>query len=180
MFFTFEAKNDCDNALRSVAKGDKSALVEIYREYGKIIYSLAFHYSGSKSDSEDILQDTMLKIMKQAHNYRHGSSPKAWVLSVARSCALDYVKKRGNGISLDAFDTDIAFTTYSDEHIYIADALKTLTKDERILLKLRYYAGLDLKEAAKVLNISHSAARKRCQRALDKLKDYFDEKEEIK
>lgn len=174
MFLLFEFSDICDEAIINISKGRIDELSIIYRQYGKMIYSVALQIVKQKSDAEDALQDTMLKILRSAHGYRKGSNPKAWVLAIARSCALDRLKKRGSALSLDTEEQKCAFSEDDVEFIYISEALSKLSDEEQLIIKLRYYADLNHKEIAKVMGISHAAARKRCQRALDKLKAYFD------
>ncbi len=180
MFLFWNIHDECDEAIYSISKGDRNALSVIYREYGKMIFSVALQIVKQKSDAEDVLQDTMLKILKSAHGYRKGTNPKAWILSITRSCALDRLKKRGNDLPLDAEVRDCSFTEDNVEFIYINEALNKLSHDEQLIIKLRYYADLDHKGIAKVMGISCAAARKRCQRALEKLRSYFEEQEEKK
>ncbi len=175
MFLFLSFGDECDEAICNISKGDRNALSVIYRQYGKMIFSVALQIVKQKSDAEDVLQDTMLKILKSAHGYRKGSNPKAWVLAIARSCALDKLKKRGNALALDAIEGEPLFTEDNVEFIYVHEALSRLSDEERLIIKLRYYAELDHKEIARVFGITHATARKRCQRALEKLKSYFEE-----
>lgn len=69
-------KDFCDEAICRLAKGDKNALSELYQFYGKMIFSVAKQIVGNRADVEDVLQDTMVKILKQVHNYKSGSNPK--------------------------------------------------------------------------------------------------------
>ena len=167
-----------DDALCELAGGNKNALEAIYREYGKLIYSIAFAILKSREDSEDVLQDVMLKIVRSAHRYRKGTSPKAWIASVARSCAMDHLQKNKDKLSLDDESVPIPFTEDNYDFILLREALETLSDEDNLLIRLRYYAGLDLKEIATVLCISHSAARKRCSRALETLGKYFQERKD--
>ncbi len=56
----------------------------------------------------------------------------------------------------------------------VRDALEEMSDNDREILVLRHFEHLSSKDAAFVLNIEHSAARKRYLRALKRLREVFD------
>ena len=62
---------------------------------------------------------------------------------------------------VDLDDADLAIAGSSDDLIALDEALEKLTKKDKMkadLVKLRFFAGLTMEQAAKVLGISHSTA----------------------
>ena len=72
-------KELCERALIKIAQGDISALDVIYNHFGKLLYSIAYSMTGDKHLSEDILQETFLKIAEKALTYKKGTNEKAWI-----------------------------------------------------------------------------------------------------
>lgn len=178
MLFVHDVNEMCDNAICSISEGDKSALSVIYRNYGRMIYSVAFEIVKNSVDAEDVLQDVMVRILEYAHNYRRGSNPKAWVMSIVRNSALDRLKKKNKASSFEeAADNmlteESSIQDNNDEFLLIRDALGTLTAEERVVVKLKIYAGLTHNEVAKVVGINPVLVRKKYQRSIEKLKKYY-------
>lgn len=157
----------CNKALQRLAEGDVTALSVIYDNTARLIFSLALSLLGNREDAEDVLQDTMLKLVKAAPNYKKGS-PKAWVLSIARNCALDTLRKhRVNSDEAEPYSPDPEL-----ERLEVTDMLNALNDDEKQTVVLHIYGGFSHKEIGAVLGISPAAAQKKYRRALLKLKRY--------
>ena len=162
-----------DRALRRLATGDRSALERIYELYGRLIYSVAYTVVENIADAEDVLQETMIQLVRYAHRYQPNSSPRAYILTITRHIAIDLVRKRKPQASLEE-----AGDRSSDdgllEAVEVLDMLRRLSEEERQAVTLHLYAGLSHKEVAKVLEITPSAAEKKYQRALAKLKKHYE------
>lgn len=171
---------DYDKTIGKIAEGDKEALALIYRAYGKLIYSVGYNIVKNSADAEDILQETMLRILKCANTYRRGTNPKAWVLAIARNCAIDMLNSRKFHIPLDEAVT-LASDDVSalDEMLLIEDAMRQLSFEERTVINLRLNIGLSHKEIASVLGINVFAAQKKYQRALKNLQTILLNQEEL-
>ena len=157
---------DCNKALRRLAKGDASAVSVVYDNTARLVFSLAFSLLGNREDAEDVLQDTMLKVIKFANSYKKGS-PKAWVLSIARNCAMDILRKQRPSSE----ETEPSSPDPELAKLELIDMLNALNNDEKQAIVLHIYGGFSHKEIGTVLNISPAAAQKKYRRALQKLKE---------
>jgi RNA polymerase sigma-70 factor (ECF subfamily) len=54
--------------------GNPDAFRELYEVHGARIFGIAFRYTGSQSDAEDIMQETFIKAFKNIHTFH--SNPK--------------------------------------------------------------------------------------------------------
>lgn len=183
MLFGDETTRECDQAIAAVAQGDKEALTVLYRTYARMICSVAKSILAGSDEVEDVLQETMLRVIRYAKTYRAGSNPAAWVLSIARNCAKDIAAKRPphGSISFDDEGADPLKKLCTDgsldfeKAVIVHDALKTLSPEETAIVKLKYYYGFSYKEIAFVLETNAAAVNKKCQRAIKKLQSYFKE-----
>lgn len=172
-------ERECDDAIVKIANGEKDALKTVFTAYSQFIASAAYQILQNKEDSEDVLQDVMIKIASSASSYRPGSSPRAWIASVTRNTALDKLRKRRNNVSLDTYsDTSLPEELVyedSEEKRLLGDALRTLDAEDRLVINLKLHMGFKYKEIACALGISPHAAQKRYERAIKKLRVYFEE-----
>ncbi len=175
MLLFWNINEKCDNAILEISQGNTEALSVIYREYGKMIYSVGYQIVNNVSDADDVMQEVMLNIVKYAHTYRSGTNPKAWIMSIVRSTALAIVKKRINAVPID--DVDYTITSDSeaiDEMLAARDAMNKLDEEERTILNLKLHVGLSHREISSVMGINLFAVQKKYQRALAKFKKYYD------
>jgi len=161
----------CNQAIIELAQGNREGLATIYDRMARLIFSVAYATTGNTADAEDVLQDTMIAVVRYAASYRDGSNARAFVLTIARHLAVDAVRKRKTTVPLEAVapaDQPACETDVS--RCDVRDLLAVLAPDERQLVVFRLYAGLSYREISRVMEISVVAAQKRYQRALKKLK----------
>lgn len=183
MLFGDDTKRACEQAIAAIAQGDKEALTVLYHNYARMICSVAKSILAGSDEVEDVLQETMLRVIKYAKTYRAGSNPAAWVLSIARNCAKDMAADRPprGSFSLDDEASEYLNRLCADgslsfeEAVIVHDALKMLSPEETAIVKLKWYYGFSFQEIAFVLETNAAAVSKKCQRAIKKLQRYFKE-----
>src|SRR6266496_1979561 len=74
---------------------DPAAAEALYARYASRIYGLGLVLLRSKTDAEDLVQDTFLKVWRtgSAFEPRRGSLD-VWILLIARSLAIDLLRRR--------------------------------------------------------------------------------------
>ncbi len=84
--------------LRRIAARDEDALAELYDRYSRVTYSIIMRILRLPSDSEDVLQETFVRVWSRAETYdaRLGS-PVAWLTRIARNQAIDRLRARRGG-----------------------------------------------------------------------------------
>jgi RNA polymerase sigma-70 factor (ECF subfamily) len=77
-------------------EGNESAFRELYENNYETIYRLAYRYSRSPEDAEDIMQDTFIKAFKsiKKFDFSISSNFSAWIYQIGLNCSLDYLRKR--------------------------------------------------------------------------------------
>src|SRR5215813_15108859 len=85
-------KEDREWIQRMAAK-DATALDAFYKRYNRIAFSLILRIVGNREDSEDVLTDVFWQVWQQAPRYDASrGKPIAWLLTIARSRAIDRVR----------------------------------------------------------------------------------------
>lgn len=72
---------------------DRQTISTWFYQYGNDVYNFLVYYQGSK-DVEDLVQEVFIKAFKGIESFRHDSSPKTWLISIARHVAIDSARKR--------------------------------------------------------------------------------------
>ena len=175
MFFN-NVDKICDKAIIEFSKGNNDSLSTIYDCMARLIFSSAYAILNNYQDSEDVLQDTMIHIAKNAHQYKSGSYAKSWILSITRNLSIDILRKRKNTVPMDEEMLDNDLQSEEDEfsNLEVNDILNILDEEERQIIIFRLYAKLPYKEITKIMSINVPTLHKKYQRAIKKLKINYD------
>jgi len=167
-----------------IAAGDHHALGELYDRHARLLYSLALRIVGDRSDAEDVLQDAFAQIWRQASRFDRGrGTVVGWLVTVARSRAIDRVRRRrpqleaGGDADLTARELadpapaiDLQLVT-AEQADRVRRALAALTDEQRLPLELAYYEGMSQSEIAARLDIPLGTIKTRMRQTLRRLRD---------
>ncbi|MCH7927584.1 MAG: sigma-70 family RNA polymerase sigma factor [Candidatus Dadabacteria bacterium] len=188
-----------------VNDNDDQAFELIVSRYMEKIYNLAYRITRDHYQSEDVLQEVYITLIKKLHTFRGESKFSSWLYRITANASymlLRAEKKYEHDLSLEDYvPYDSKGTLMGRIHhkdwssrpdivIYIKEALEILEKavDElpeayRVVFYLRDIDGLSNEEVSQVLEISVPAAKSRIHRARlyirDKVSDYFYEWKKI-
>lgn len=168
--------------VKNYLKGDEKALDLLVKRYLKPIYRFVYKYSQTSQNAEDIAQETFLKVWKNIKKYDNKKSFKAWVYTIAKNTALDYLKKK-NPVLFSQFEkqdgkntfvenikdlTDLPDTIAEKNSIkdMLGSALKNLSKNYQSVLTLYYTENMNFREIAEVLGESINTIKSRHRRGL--------------
>ena len=164
---------ECEKAILRIADGDGDALQIIHQYMNRQIYAVAYSVLRDFSLSDDVVQETYVKVLEKAFSYRKGTNARAWVLSIARNIAIDLFRhRRFESSGADDAENETRFdegTLLSS--MEVKNALDALDDEERQIVTMKVYAGLRHREIASLLGITVEACKKKYQRAADKLRD---------
>lgn len=165
-------------------EGDAGGLEALYQTLRKPVFLLCYSTLGDYSLAEDAAQETFLRVHDKAATYRPGSNPRAWVMSVARSVALNLREKRLRETPAELTENDVPRAPGAEESAVLAAdftrALSHLDEQERMVVILRVSCDLKHADIARVLGIKPGDARVRYFRALKKLRAYYRETDKSK
>jgi RNA polymerase sigma-70 factor (ECF subfamily) len=155
--------------LHRVARGDAAAFAELFDRYGARVLGLLVRMLGRRSDAEEVLQETFLRVWQRAGDYRvERSSPKTWIYLLARSRALDRIRSRDSSARRDAaVETRLTDTVGPpaaeaiESRVLVERALGTLTPEQRECVELSFFHGLSLSQIARRLQIPLGTAKSR-------------------
>jgi RNA polymerase sigma-70 factor (ECF subfamily) len=125
------------------------------------------------SDSEDVLQETLIRFIKTAPAFESGSHEKAWTMRVAINICknkLIYNKTR----YADELSENLAVEENEDLS-FVWAAVKELPEKYREVIHLYYHEGFQTAEIAEILNKNEATVRSLLHRGKSKLKETLGE-----
>src|SRR5688500_11712432 len=73
-----------DALLARARAGDRVAFEQLYRWFERPVFTLALRICGSREEAQDVLQETMLKVLGRVGEFRGGGSPFwGWLRQIA-------------------------------------------------------------------------------------------------
>lgn len=141
--------------------------------YGNAVLRMAYSYLHNMSDSEDILQETLIKYLKTQPELDSPEHEKAWLLRVASNLSknrLDYNRLR------DTDEREETLVSQEREDLsFLWEAVKQLPDANREVIHLFYYEGYPTAQIAKILNRRESTVRSNLRRGRKRLKKILKE-----
>ena len=165
---------ECEKAIQKIASGDHDALRVVHKYMNRQIYAVAYAVLRDFALSDDVVQETYVKIMEKAVFYEKETKARAWILSIARNLAIDIYRKRSFDFSSEEIEQEEEAERFDEGSVLVSMEVKrsldSLDDEERQIITMKIYAGLKHKEIAPLLDINEEACKKKYQRALVKLR----------
>lgn len=175
----YESGSHLEELLKRLAAGDKEALTQLYDETRAAIYGFSLSITKNPSDSEDVLQETYLKIWANAARYTAKGTPMSWILTIAKNLSLMKLRERKRHQDLEPEEWDMSFHipdsagNTEDRHLLEA-ALNILSDEERQIILLHAVSGLKHREIAQLQDMALATVLSKYHRALKKLRIYIE------
>lgn len=146
------------------------------QRYMDTIFRLAFHYTKSQAEADDITQEVLLKLYRADKEFESEDHVKYWLLRVTiNACKKVLLSPWRRTEPIENHTAAIPFP--SPEHSELMDAVLALPAKYRIPIYLRYYEDYSCDEVAALLHIPGATVRTRLRRARAMLKTDLQEAE---
>lgn len=159
----------------SLQANDKINYQETVEKYSNMVYRLAYFYTNSKYDADDIYQDVFLKYLQNQKQFENEEHKKAWLIKVTiNSCKKMWISSwKRKIISLN--NDEIKFEMEEDIGLY--NEIKKLPKKYRTVIHLFYYEQYSIKDISEILRQKESTIRTWLTRARKLLKNQIKEED---
>ncbi|MFZ1323285.1 MAG: sigma-70 family RNA polymerase sigma factor [Ignavibacteria bacterium] len=169
---------------------DVKAFNELVNRYKDRLVNFIFRYTGSREDSEDLAQDTFLRLYKSKHLYVEIAKFSTWFYTIALNLTRTYMSKKGkmkkksisNYYEDEEKDYDLTSTyihpddsaNAATEGEIIQRAINSLNEKFREVIVLRDIQDLDYEEIAKVTTLPLGTVKSRINRGRECLKEILE------
>lgn len=156
---------------------------EMYDKNMPGVYRYISYRVGNPSVAEDLTADVFEKALRNFDRYRkEKASPATWLTAIARNTVIDYFRKSGRIQVVREEDApeEASKEPLVEEQIAKLEEVRQLKlclaglpQFDQDLISLKFGAGMNNREIARVLNVSESNVGTRLYRAVRKLRDSF-------
>jgi RNA polymerase sigma-70 factor (ECF subfamily) len=174
-----------DRAERRLASrlqaGDPGAVADLYDRFGAATFGFLLGMLGDREAAEDVQQQVFTEVWRSGSRYDPSRAGLlTWVLTIARSRAIDHLRKRvpeprdpRGMVALAEGSTEAEADVLLDRW-RVAGLLARLPDDERALLRMRFFEELSQSEIAAATGIPLGTVKARMVRGLTRLRDLLD------
>jgi RNA polymerase sigma-70 factor (ECF subfamily) len=158
---------------REAARGDHAAFHELVDRHGKALFRSAVSLAPTRSDAEDLVQETFASAYKSLPAFDGRSSVRTWLTRILIRRAADAWRagrNRRQNVTLDAVEPATAKRTSVDQRLDLAAVLERLEPSHREVIVLREMQGLSYSEIAEHLNVPQGTVESRLHRARAELR----------
>ena len=162
---------------QSVQQDINAGIEEIYKKYVNMIYWVSFAYMKNNADTEDVVADVFVKLIKSGVKFQNEEHEKAWLLRAAINLCKDNLKHWRR----KSYDIDECENLQGEDYFKSNEILKSIMElPERYkeVIYLYYYEGYSTEEIAKILKKPNSTVRVHLHEARKILKGVIEEYEE--
>jgi RNA polymerase sigma-70 factor, ECF subfamily len=184
----FATGSDID-LVHACKKGDATAFEQLVKRYGRRLLRISQAVTRNREDSEDAVQEALLKAFQNLGDFREDSQFSTWLIRITVNQSLMKLRKQRTHkeVSLDedfqadgaVLSLDVPDRAPNPEQLCWASELRDIlvrTVEElrpilRTVFVLRDVEGLSIEQTAQALNLSQAAVKARLWRVRLQLRD---------
>lgn len=167
-------------------EGSREAFDELYKKYKNLAVHTAYLITGNLADSEDVVQETFVKVWIHARELHNDSGFKSWMMQILARTAYRTAKKSRREIPDDCVTdrmkaseevSSLDKVIQTEEAEMIMDAVRTLPVKLRTVIVLYYYDSFSVKEIAGMLGVMEGTVKSRLHTARQRIRAALPERE---
>jgi RNA polymerase sigma-70 factor (ECF subfamily) len=168
--------------MNRVAAHDQQAFGELYQQYGRAVYSLAYRILQNATQAEEVTQDTFLKVWQHRTQWDPQKGKlKNWLLAITHFTAIDRLRQERRQPALHPDPIEDTEETMLAPHVEArwqdGSALRLLVmqlpKEQAALIDLAFFQGMSHSDIASVTQIPLGTVKTRLRSGLQKLRELW-------
>ncbi len=166
--------------LDAFRRRDAGAIRALYREYGRLVYAVAYRVLGQHDLAEEAAQQTFIRAWQAADRFDVDRDPASWLATIAKRAAIDIYRRearRPASALADVAANDPALVSLPpdldtlDAVWHVRRAIDALPPEEASVVRLQHLDGMTQSEISAQLGIALGTVKSRSHRAHRKLAD---------
>jgi RNA polymerase sigma-70 factor (ECF subfamily) len=163
--------------MSQVRNGVGEMLGVLFDRYQSPLFNFYCKLTGSRTLSEDLVQEVFFRILKYRQSYRPGTPFRAWLYQIARNARADHLRKQRPEVT---WEPEIApavvlpdTAQQKQEAALLHRALMQMPEEKREVLILSRFQELKYEEIAQLLGCETNTVKVKVHRALQELRQVF-------
>lgn len=136
----------------------------------------------SHDDTDDVLQNTFIKIFRSIDNFKGDSKLYSWMYRIATNEAITFINKKAkeNKVDIEEWHQEMASNLSNDNHfsgdeiqLILQKAIATLPQKQQLVFNMKYFDELKYNEISEILETSVGALKASYHIAVKKIEEYI-------
>ncbi len=163
-----------EDIVTDIVLHDKHELFALlYKKYEHKVIDKCYSLLKDRNLAKEFAVDILTRTYERLDSYKHSATFSSWLYSITYNYCIDYLRTKkklhypnwndNNEIPeiIDEHDDETSSITYDE----LMDALEKIHPEEKTLILMKYQDNIQIKDIAKALRVSESAAKMRLKRA---------------
>ena len=159
-------------------KTQNEAFQKLLLDYQKPLYNHIRNIVLSHDDTDDVLQNTFVKVFQHLKNFKGESKLFSWMYRIATNEAITFINKKAkqSGKTNTYLQTKIVENLESDSyfdgdaiHLKLQKAILKLPEKQQLVFKMRYFEEIKYKDMSEILDTSVGALKASYHHAVKKI-----------
>jgi len=160
--------------LDAFRRREPGAVRALYRDYGRLVYAVAYRVLGRRDLAEDAVQETFVRAWQAADTFDVEREPAAWLATIAKRAAIDIYRREARRPTSDIIDLatdDPAVVTLPpdlgtvDAVWQVRNAIEQLSPDEADIIRMHHLEGMTHVQISEQLGVALGTVKSRSHRA---------------
>ena len=177
--------------LHRISERDDKAFSQLFLRYSNMVYRYAYSLTLNSNETDDLFQETWLRVVKYGDKIRDVNNFKSWIFSIIINLHRDQLRKKRTRrlyFSQRKLESDVmgesadctlgsVIPTVDDNsknveiNLMVKDALATLPLKQRQVFILKEMEGFKLAEIGSIMHIPLGTVKSLLHRAFKKLRN---------
>ncbi len=180
------------DTIRLAQLGDRDALDSLITAINPVVQRQLIRYPVTEEDKRDLLQTTLMQVVRRLDSFRGESSFSTWLFRVTANEALMLMRSQRrhrtrlvegleddelDAITHDAYGFEEPFGEAHDRAQHLRNAFATLPESYQTVVEAHYGQDLGLQEIARRYDMTEASVRSRLHRARSRLRDVLSQQQ---
>ncbi|MEP1489604.1 MAG: RNA polymerase sigma factor [Algibacter sp.] len=167
--------------LKSEPKKEQAfrTLITLYKER---LYWHIRHIVKSHDDTDDVLQNTFIKVYKNIHKFKGDSKLFSWMYRIATNESITFINKNAKRLqitneevqqfAINNLTSDVYFEGDAIQ-LKLQEAIATLPEKQQLVFNMKYFEDIKYKDMSEILETSEGALKASYHIAVKKIEAYL-------
>ncbi|WP_298238827.1 RNA polymerase sigma factor [uncultured Algibacter sp.] len=160
----------------------EQAFKELITTYKERLYWHIRNIVKSHDDTDDVLQNTFIKIFKNIHNFKGDSKLYSWMYRIATNESITFINKKAKQLQITNEEVkQLAINNLTSDVYFEGDAIQlklqnaiaTLPEKQQLVFSMKYFQDIKYKDMSEILDTSEGALKASYHIAVKKIEAYL-------